>query len=109
MKKIIFLFAVIAAAPLLSFSPSAVSGARVISITDPFTESVEVCYDLPSEGDVEIKVTNTSDNRVAGDYHDKQGHGTHCAGIACAPGGTGVYQVDFYFESEHQVFYIQRR
>jgi hypothetical protein len=86
-----------------NFSP------QIISITDPFTSNVEVCYELPDEGEVEITITSVETHHVVAEYSDKQGHGTHCAGIACSRGPIGTYVVDFYFDGGHESFYIERR
>lgn len=108
MKKTALFSIVAVCLTLMAFVSRPATRAEVISITDPFTNSVEVCYTLPYEGNVEITVSHESYGK-SGEYSDKQGHGTHCAGIACSNGPTGTYEVDFSFNGEHQKFYIQRR
>jgi hypothetical protein len=109
MKKVLFSAACMVCLSLMAFVSPVNFSPEIISITDPFTSEVEVCYTLPDEGDVSITITCVETNRVVGEYVDKQGHGTHCAGIACGGGPTGTYVVDFYFNREHASFYIQRR
>jgi subtilisin family serine protease len=109
MKKTALFSLVAVCLTLMAFVVRPASSAEVISITDPFTNVVEVCYSLPYEGDVEITVTPAEGYGNSSQYTDKQGHGTHCAGIACARGRVGTYRVEFSFEGERQTFYIERR
>jgi hypothetical protein len=80
--------------------------ARLTTVSpNPFSTSLSVCYELPSDGTVHIKLVNVSDGLTYAvddtNFKDKQGHGTHCGGLtvpASAP--SGQYVVSLSFEGQ---------